>query len=210
MPYAKGCVFTESDLREFMGLAGKYSPVAEDSMLLRAVLMASLSQHTEFNPPGLGAPQVHSQTVKALCTNKGAWQAADESFCEFLQRIDPSAGESNERLEAARDVKVRPHFDTLQKGSTELGFAAAQELLMDCARVALTAAIGAAAARASEAEEEEERRAERERDETEAAGVRLVPELDVTDDREDADLLLDAIAEEEEGRAPEEGQDSMF
>ena len=201
VPYARGCVYTESDMLDFVNLTGKYAGYAADGVLMHELLMTTLTQHTQFNPPGLGKPQAHSHTAEALSTNNGVWRAADESFEEFLQRVNPTALDSNERLvvAAARGGKLLPHFQALKAGCTDPGYEAARTLLTDVASVALAASVGADALRASEAEQEEEQRMQEECEEPELGGSVHVLQVESSDlgQGHDAEDLLAAVAQEE-------------
>ena len=110
-------------------------------------------QHTKFKLKGF--PKVESQTIEAVTTNGGAWytqssddddaddDAADDAFRAYLEAV-PRADLAHDMVDSmveGRAKKLGPLLETMQRGTSDDGYIAARDLLVNVAVVVVLMAL---------------------------------------------------------------------
>ena len=110
-------------------------------------------QHTKFKLKGF--PKVESQTIEAVTTNGGAWytqssddddaddDAADDAFRAYLEAV-PRADLAHDMVDSmveGRAKKLGPLLETMQRGTSDGGYIAARDLLVNVAVVVVLMAL---------------------------------------------------------------------
>jgi len=147
-------------------------------------------QHTKFKLRGF--PKVESQTIEAVTTNGGAWctQSSDEddadddaddddafrAYLEAVPRADLAHGMVDSMVEG-RAKKLGPLLETMQRGTSDGGYIAARDLLVNVAVVVVLMAL----AHSEESGEDDDQEDEEEDEEVE-------------EEEEDGDATEDAMA----------------
>ena len=111
-------------------------------------------QHTKFKLRGF--PKVESQTIEAVTTNGGAWCTqssdeddadddadADDAFRAYLEAV-PRADLAHDMVDSmveGRAKKLGPLLETMQRGTSDGGYIAARDLLVNVAVVVVLMAL---------------------------------------------------------------------